>query len=91
VELKWTPSALHDLDAAEHYIEQDNPTAAVETARRILDAVEYLEQYPALGRAGRLRGTRELIISGTPFLVIYRTRAGQVQILRVLHHAQKWP
>lgn len=90
MELKWTRSALRDLDDAGDYIEQDNPQAAVEMARRVQEAVEYLESHPALGRAGRLGGTRELVVSGTPFIVIYRVRLDQIQVLRVLHHARKW-
>lgn len=91
VELRWTPSALQDLEEAGAYIMQDNPRAAMEMGKRILEAVEYLQQYPALGRAGRLRDTRELVVSGTPFIVIYRVRMDFVQVLRVLHHARKWP
>lgn len=90
MELKWTRSALRDLGDAGDYIEQDNPQAAEEMGRRVQEAVEYLESHPALGRAGRLRGTRELVVSGTPFIVVYRVRLDQIQILRVLHHARKW-
>ena len=60
-------------------------------AARVREGVEYLLDHPNLGRAGRVRGTRELVISGSPFVVIYRVRFDQVQILRVLHHARKWP
>ena len=50
-----------------------------------------LAVYPSLGRVGRVRGTRELVVSGTPFVVVYRVRLDIVQVLRVLHHARKWP
>jgi toxin ParE1/3/4 len=53
--------------------------------------VKYLERHPALGRAGRLPGTRELVVSGTPFIVVYRVRFDVTQVLSVLHHARKWP
>ncbi len=91
MELNWTASALRDLDAADHYISQDNAPAAIEMARRVQEAVEYLEKHPALGRSGRLHSTRELVVSGTPFIVVYRVRLDLIQILRVLHHARKWP
>jgi addiction module RelE/StbE family toxin len=90
VELSWTPSALHDLTDAANYIAEDNPRAARDMARRVREAVEYLMEYPSLGRTGRVRGTRELVVSGTPFIIVYRVRFDSVQILRVLHHAQKW-
>lgn len=91
MELRWTPSALRDLDAAGDYVAQDNPRAATETGQRVLEAVEYLVKHPALGRSGRVRDTRELVVSGTPFIVIYRVRMHLIQILRLLHHARKWP
>src|SRR5690606_25481866 len=72
VELRWTPSALNDLDEAGDYIASENPRAARTMAARIREAVEYLQDHPNLGRAGRLRGTRELVVSGTPLVVIYR-------------------
>jgi plasmid stabilization system protein ParE len=43
-------------------------------AERIQEAVEYLMEYPNIGRPGRVSGTRELVVSGTPFVVVYRDR-----------------
>lgn len=60
-------------------------------ADRVLEAVEYLINHPGLGRIGRVQDTRELVVSGTPFVVIYRVRLDIVQVLRLLHHARKWP
>ena len=91
MELEWTPSALGDLDAAAVFIAQDNPASAGAMAGRVQESVEYLATYPNLGRAGRVRGTRELVVSGTPFVVVYRVRLDIVQVLRILHHARKWP
>ena len=91
MELNWTRSALRDLDDAGNYIALDNPAAAASMAQHIQEAVEYLEDHPALGRSGRLRGTRELAVSGTPFIIIYRVRLDMIQILRMMHHAHKWP
>ena len=91
MELSWAPSALGDLKDAGAFIADENPQAARAMAQRIREAVEYLLNHPALGRAGRVRGTRELVVSGAPFIIVYRTRYDQIQILRVLHHARKWP
>jgi toxin ParE1/3/4 len=57
-------------------------------ATRVQEAVELLQDHPNLGR---LAGTKELVVSGTPFLAFYRVRKGDVQILRLLHHALRWP
>lgn len=54
-------------------------------------AVSYLAEHPNIGRAGRLEGTRELVVSGTPFVVVYWVRKGGIQVLRILHHARSWP
>jgi len=53
--------------------------------------VNQLAQHPKMGRPGRVKGTRELVISGTPFVVIYRLKARRVDIIRLLHSAQQWP
>lgn len=91
MELSWARNALGDLKDAGAFIAEENPQAARVMAQRVREAVEYLLAHPALGRAGRVRGTRELVVSGTPFIVVYRTRFDQIEILRMLHHARMWP
>jgi toxin ParE1/3/4 len=58
---------------------------------RIIDQIQLLTQFPQLGRLGRVTGTRELVISETPFVVAYRIGADAVRVLRILHGAQRWP
>ena len=89
--LEWTLKALGDLREAGNFIAEDNPQAAEKIADRAREAVEYLLEHPNMGRPGRLPNTRELVISGTPFIVIYWVRRTALQILRVLHHSKKWP
>jgi len=60
-------------------------------AERIQECVESLLDFPAIGHPGRLFGTRELVVTGTPFIVVYWVRGSAIQVLRVLHHARKWP
>ena len=50
-----------------------------------------LEEFPDMGRSGRVAGTRELVVQGTPFIVAYQVRKDSVRILRILHGAQLWP
>lgn len=89
--IEWTLPALRDLQDAGEYIVQDDPAAAVRMAERVREAVEYLPEQPNMGRPGRVGGTRELVVSGTPFIVVYWSRGGVIQILRLLHHARRWP
>ena len=89
--LRWTRLALAHLESADEYIAQDNPDAADEMGERILSAVDLLRHQPQMGRKGRVAGTRELVIVGTPFVVAYRGRRDQIEVLAVLHAARRWP
>jgi addiction module RelE/StbE family toxin len=89
--IEWSRPAINDLISAGEYLSKDSPDAAIRMADRVQEAVEFLTDHPSIGRPGRLEGTREIVASGTPFVVVYWLRSGVVQILRVLHHAQKWP
>ena len=91
MKIRWLRLALNDLDEAADFIAQDNPEAASRILRRISNAVRILAEHPHLGRAGRVPGTRELVITDTPCIVPYRVIEGTVQILRVLHAKRKWP
>lgn len=82
--------ALNDLDEAGEFIAQDNSQAASRVLKRVWDAVQMLADHPHAGRAGRIPGTRELVIAGTPFIIPYRVVEGSVQILRVLHGTEKY-
>ena len=89
--IKWLRAALANLDVEAEYIAQDNPAAASRMVSAITTAVQHLAQYPAMGRPGRVPGTRELVVPDTPFIVPYRVREDTVQILRVFHAARRWP
>jgi len=87
----WTRAAVRDLQNARDYIARENPEAARETALKIVDAAERISQFPEIGRAGRVNGTREFVVSGTSYLIIYRLRGKTIHFLRVLHGRQQWP
>jgi toxin ParE1/3/4 len=87
----WRGQALADLLALQAHIARDDPRAARRVARKIGAAVEQLERFPHIGRTGRVQGTRELVVAGTPYIVPYRIKADEVQILRVYHAARRWP
>lgn len=89
--VKWLRTALANLNAEAEYIARDNPAAATRVVKSILAAVERLAEYPAMGRPGRVPGTRELIVSRTPYIIPYRVRGDVVELLRVFHAARKWP
>lgn len=87
----WLKNAIKSRDVLLDYIAQDNISAAIEQGDRIEDTAKLLPNNPEIGRAGRKQGTREMVISGTSFILVYRVRAERLEILRVLHGAQQWP
>jgi toxin ParE1/3/4 len=91
VVVRWVAAALANLNSEAEYIAQDNPSAAAHTVELIIKAVEQLRQFPAIGRPGRVAGTRELVVSGTPYIIPYRVRSGHVEVLRLFHGARRWP
>jgi toxin ParE1/3/4 len=91
VRVRWLRIALANLEAEADYIAEDNPAAAGRVVQRIFRAVALLRKNPAIGRPGRVPGTRELVVGDTPYIIPYRVRADAVEILRVFHAARKWP
>jgi toxin ParE1/3/4 len=89
--VKWLRAARANLVAVSEYIARDNSDAAARTVATIVKAVETPEHFPALGQPGRISGTRELVVAGTPYIVPYRIRDDVVQLIRVFHAARKWP
>jgi toxin ParE1/3/4 len=91
VRVRWLRVALANLEAEADYLAEDNAAAAGRFVRRILRAVKLLGKNPAMGRPGRVPGTRELVVRGTPYIIPYRVRGDSMEILRVFHTARKWP
>lgn len=89
--LKWTRRALRDMQHLHDYIADDNPAAARRMVARIREAASHLRRSPQMGKRGRVEDTRELVIAGTPCIVVYRLESEQVQIVAVIHGAQRWP
>lgn len=91
--IAWLPRAIANRDDLIDYIAEENPRAAIEHDDRIEAQVNHLAAHPEIGHAGRKKGTRELVIARTNFVVIYRVhpKAKRVEIIRVLHTSQAWP
>jgi toxin ParE1/3/4 len=87
----WSLTAERNLDAIWEYIAQNNLDAADRMIARLREASGYLSDHPLMGRTGRARGTRELVVSGTPHILLYRPLRSHVDVARVLHGAQDWP
>ena len=93
MKLVWLPRAQQLRYAQLDYIAAENPQAAVHMDEEIEQQAEHLREHPDMGRVGRVKGTRELVVQRTPFILVYRVhpKAQRVEIWRVLHGAQQWP
>ena len=89
--LRWLEAALADLRAIKAYIAEENPDAARQVMASIRNETAILINQPAIGRAGRITNTRELVINHYPYIVAYREQDGEVHILAVVHTSRRWP
>lgn len=89
--LRWVPIAINERYDQLDYIALDDPLAAISQDEEIEEQTNLLTTQPKMGRIGRAKGTRELVISRTPFIAVYRIEGERIEILRFLHGAQKWP
>jgi toxin ParE1/3/4 len=86
-----SPQAKQDLEEIFDYILEENPVMAQVVLDRLRVAIVRLAEMPQMGRAGRVAGTRELVIPKTPFLIPYQVTGRTLEILRVYHGARQWP
>ena len=91
MKIRWVRLALDDLQKIDTFISNENPSAAKKVLSTIWETTRLLKEHPQIGRPGRVAGTRELVISNTPFIVPYRVISEEIQILRVTHGARNWP
>ena len=89
--VRWTSPATRDLYNIVRHIQQDNPAAAARGGEKLYESCSSLAKFPSLGRIGRIESTREPVIAGLPYIVVYRTQSTFVEIIRIYHGAQDWP
>ncbi len=91
VRIVWTTSAVLDLEQISDYLLEKHPEFATTTIQSIFKSVSELKLFPARGRPGRKKGTRELVLTQLPYLAVYELVGEMIRILRVLHGARRWP
>ena len=91
MDLVWRRQAERDLEHIFDFVLQHDPGAARHLCERIERRVGQLRDHPHMGRPGRVPGTRELVVAGTPYVVAYRVAASQIDVLAVIHAARRWP
>ena len=91
MQIHLTALAQRDLQDVFDYISHESPAAARRVVDHLLREAERLLLFPRIGRPGRVTGTRELVASTWPYVVVYRLRGERIDILRVMHTARRWP
>jgi toxin ParE1/3/4 len=91
VRVKWLQRARRNLDEEIAYLAEESPEHAFKVYNHIRARIAALEQFPNMGRPGRIMGTRELIVAPYPYIVPYRVKDNTIIILRVFHVSQKLP
>ena len=86
--LRWRLSAVNDLTEIRDFISENDPEAARAVVNRVLHSVERLASFPNSGRAGQVEGTRELVVPGLPYIVVYTCDDTDVSIIGVFHGAR---
>jgi len=90
--IEWTEQAIRHLDQAHDLITLSNSKGvAARVTMHIATSVQQLATFPMSGRPGRVPGTRELVISNSPFVVAYSIEKERIAILALYHGAQQWP
>ena len=92
-DIYWLERAAEDLYRIVSQLEETNPEKAEQLYRAVHDTATNLAYFPQLGRVGRVKGTREAVVPGAPYILPYRDVAAdnRIEILAVLHARQAWP
>lgn len=89
--IEWSANALADRRDLINYLETRSIAAAIMIDDRIDAAFELLRDFPEAGRIGRIAGTRELVVHGTPYVAAYSIENNTVVVLALIHAARDWP
>jgi toxin ParE1/3/4 len=89
--IQWSRTASSHLLELDDYLAEKSPKSAAVIVDRIYRMVDTLERFPLAGRPGRVPATREMVIPGTKYIVVYQLDDETINILAVLHGAQRWP
>ena len=89
----WLDQADQDMFNAVEWLKERNPAAAKRITQLIYLQLKQLQQYPQLGRIGKIKDTRELVVHQTRYIAAYRVDFSKntIEILALIHESQQWP
>ena len=88
--VRWTPAAASDLEQISNYLKEHHPSLAHAIAVKLYNAAQSLRKFPRRGRIGQLAGTRELVMTPLPYIIVYQVEEQTVRIARVVHTSENW-
>jgi plasmid stabilization system protein ParE len=93
MKVRFSLEAQLHISAIFNYINERNPLAARRVVARIRQAAERLGDFPYMGRVGLAPGTREWVVSGLPYIIVYEAhpQTNEIIVLGVYHGAQLRP
>jgi toxin ParE1/3/4 len=87
----WSPQAIRQVQEIWDCIAADSATAADHCLEAIFAKLDLVLTHPYQGRHGRVAGTREAVLPGSPYLINYHVRHEILEIAAVQHGRQHWP
>lgn len=89
--IEFSKKAFEDLELIKKYIYENDELATQKIVSYIVERIEtIIANNPGVGRAGRVLGTRELVLTKYPYIIPYFVKDDIVYIIRVLHTSRKW-
>ena len=88
MKLTFLPSALNDLLWFRSYYSVVFPEGELKAKQQLAKIGQLLEANPYLGQVGLKEGTRRMVIPKTPFTLIYRVTAEEIEVLRLRDQRQ---
>jgi len=91
MKLRWTPRAVADLEEISDYLVAASPQAWEHLLQRLERLSEAILDFPLMGKAGLVPGTREFVVSGTPYILVFQVKDEAVVIVSVRDGRMRLP
>lgn len=89
MKVRFLKRAVQDLNAIDEYTRERSPRGATRIGARIRKRVDDLAHFPEMGTASDKAGLRQLYVAKAPYILIYRIRDDEVQIITILHTSRR--
>lgn len=91
MKLRWTPRAIADLEEISDYLAPVHPKAWEQLLDRVEHIADVLLDFPLMGKSGLVPGTREFVLAGTPYILVFQLKGDAVVIVSVRDGRMQFP